>query len=456
MTKLKDIWTKLSRLGLREDEGILGFREVILLNKVLIISPVILFIFMPIEIILNGFAVVPLELVFLAILLSPLLLQKLRYFWAARLYIFVMSNGFIATAGTLVGKGINNHVAMIPIMLFGMILFKKTRDKLIVFCLSSAFYFALIYFQDIVEPVVEITNENRENFTHVFYMLSLLITFLLGYYFLNINKEYEKIVLEQKDHLAEKNKEITDSINYAKRIQQAKLPDKNEIKDSLKESFILFKPKDIVSGDFYFFHRKADVCFIAAADCTGHGVPGALMSMVASEQLNDAVRQSSGVSEILNLVNKGMKLSLRQTASADSTRDGMDIILCKIDPSARAISYAAANRPLWIIRNGQTSVEEIKATKKAIGGFTEDEQQFEIHQLQLMKGDTIYLFTDGYADQFSGTDSKKLTTKKFRELLLSYQNLAMPEQEKSLNTFIDNWKGNSEQVDDILIIGIRM
>jgi serine phosphatase RsbU (regulator of sigma subunit) len=465
LSKIKNIWVKLSRIGLKEEEGILEFREVILLNKVLIVSPVILFIFMPIEIILNGFAVVPLELAFLGVLLFPLLLQKYRLFWAARLYILIASHGFMTVAGILVGKGINNHVAMIPVMLFGIILFKKTRDKLFVFCLSASFYFTLLYFQKHATPVVEINDENRANFSVVFYMLSLFLTFLLGYYFLNINKEYEKIIMAQKDHLIEKNKEITDSINYAKRIQQAKLPDKNEISAFLKESFILFKPKDIVSGDFYFFHKKENFCFIAAADCTGHGVPGALMSMVASEQLNDAVRQHSAVEEILAMVNKGIKISLRQTGSADSTRDGMDIALCKIDLPTRRVSYSAANRPLWFIKKGQTTVEEIKATKKAIGGFTDEEQQFETHQLQFEQGDTIYIFTDGYADQFSGNDvgrngssfgqGKKLTTKKFRELLLANQKLSMKEQETVLNKFMDDWKGTSEQVDDILVIGIR-
>jgi serine phosphatase RsbU (regulator of sigma subunit) len=277
----------------------------------------------------------------------------------------------------------------------------------------------------------------------------------LGFYFLNINKEYEELINEQRDHLAEKNKEITDSINYAKRIQQAKLPEVSEITSHLPHSFILFKPKDIVSGDFYFFRKKANECYIAAADCTGHGVPGALMSMVASEQLNDALRQSDKVSEILSLVNKGIKSSLRQTVSADSTRDGMDIVLCCVDYHRKLVKYSAANRPLWIIRKGQDHVEEIKATKKAIGGLTDDHQNFEEHELQFQSGDTIYLFTDGYADQFSGKDGKKLMTKKFKEILLSQRAAEMPSQHKWLDGFIEEWKGGAEQIDDILVIGIR-
>lgn len=256
--------------------------------------------------------------------------------------------------------------------------------------------------------------------------------------------------------IEEKNKDITDSINYAKRIQQAILPKTNEIYSTLSQCFVLYKPKDIVSGDFYFFHKNNTASFIAAVDCTGHGVPGAFMSMIGSEKLEDAVLQSSDTSQILKLLNKGIKTSLRQSDSDESTRDGMDIALCSIDTNKRIVKYAGANRPIWIISKGKTEVQEIKATKKAIGGFTEDEQHFDTHEIQLQQGDTFYLTTDGYADTFSGKDSKKLTTKKFKQILLDIQHQTMPEQKQHLNNFIENWKSGTEQVDDILVIGIRL
>jgi serine phosphatase RsbU (regulator of sigma subunit)/CheY-like chemotaxis protein len=276
------------------------------------------------------------------------------------------------------------------------------------------------------------------------------------------NEEKEKwagelITIERSKLVAEeKNKSITDSINYAKRIQQAKLPKKEEIKSSL-DCFILFKPKDIVSGDFYFFHKgKKSVC-IAAADCTGHGVPGALMSMIGSEKLNDAVQISSDPSEILNRLNRGIKTSLRQTESANSTKDGMDIAFCDIDVKSRIIKYAGANRPLWIIRNSiPAAVEEIKGTKKAIGGYTEDDQHFSNHEVQLQKGDSIYIFSDGYADTFGGEFGKKLMTRRFKEILLGIRDKSMAEQETYLDNFIENWKAGEEQVDDILVIGVRL
>lgn len=275
--------------------------------------------------------------------------------------------------------------------------------------------------------------------------------------------EFQKAEVEHaKKIIEEKNKDITDSINYAQRIQQFKLPLKEDIYAEIPHCFVLYKPKDIVSGDFYFFHRneiqaeEKPNLFIAAADCTGHGVPGAFMSLIGSEKLEQAVTHYSDTSVILNHLNKGIRTTLRQSENDASSRDGMDIALCAIHMENRNVEYAGANRPLWLIRQGGPEVEEIKATKKAIGGFTPDDQLFEKHTLNLKKGDTIYIFSDGYADTFSGENGKKLTTKKFKETLLNIQELAMQEQEKHLDEFIETWKAGTEQVDDILVIGIRL
>lgn len=287
----------------------------------------------------------------------------------------------------------------------------------------------------------------------------------------NQNKVLESQVAERTKEIGEQNKvlehqkkEITDSINYAKRIQQALLPELETIKKALPNSFVYYVPKDIVSGDFYFFNafsKKEDHpgrkdsneeagLFIAAADCTGHGVPGALMSMIVHEKLENATKYHGEPSEILHSINKQVKDALKQHQT-DASRDGCDIALCKIQ--GNTLTYSGAYRPLYLFyKNGE--FVEIKATKTAIAGLTPYDQTFEQHQFNTSDLKAVYMFSDGFADQFGGQKSKKLTTKKFKELLQTIVNLPINEQNEQLSTFFNNWRGNVEQIDDVLVIGI--
>jgi serine phosphatase RsbU (regulator of sigma subunit) len=251
-----------------------------------------------------------------------------------------------------------------------------------------------------------------------------------------------------------KNKDITDSINYSKRIQDASLP-AIELKNQLfPDSFILFKPKDIVSGDFYWYTEKDGKKFIAACDCTGHGVPGALMSMIGNNILNQIVNEKGIVSpgEILTLLHSGIRQALKQD-EYNENRDGMDIALISFNDKNK-IEFAGAQRPLWLVRNSE--IIEIKGDKFSIGGIqTETERIFTNHILQLEKNDTLYIFTDGYADQFGGADGKKFMTKNLKELFLKIQNQTLANQCNKLESALMSWKNNLEQVDDILVIGIK-
>lgn len=238
-------------------------------------------------------------------------------------------------------------------------------------------------------------------------------------------------------------------------IQQAMLPDKNDIASAIPQSFVLFKPKDIVSGDFYFFTSYHNKLFIAAGDCTGHGVPGAFMSMLGTEKLHNAVKQSDDPGKILSLLNEGIKSSLHQSEHAYTNRDGMDIALCTIDLKSRTIEFAGANRPIWIVRKLSDTLEEIGGTKASIGGITENDKYFSKHIIELEPGDAFYLFSDGYGDQF-GVNDKKVTTKRFKNMLLENKHKSLNEQYKLLEEFITSWKGNTEQTDDMLVIGIRL
>jgi serine phosphatase RsbU (regulator of sigma subunit) len=276
--------------------------------------------------------------------------------------------------------------------------------------------------------------------------------------------ESQKDEIEEKSRIIEdKNEETHQSILYAKRIQHAILPPPSEIDPHLHDYFILYKSKDIVSGDFYFFsdkHTPDNKVIIAAADCTGHGVPGAFMSMIGSEKLKDAVDMTWHPDGIIQNLNIGLKTALRQSGET-GTRDGMDISVLAIPADYKnsdsiTVEYAGANRPLWVIKKGSEEVAEYKATKHAVGGFTADEQIFDLNVLQFEKGDMLYIFSDGYADQFGGDKAKKMMTKRFKEILLKISHMPSKEQRDFLATYFEEWKGNNEQVDDILVIGIRL
>jgi serine phosphatase RsbU (regulator of sigma subunit) len=265
---------------------------------------------------------------------------------------------------------------------------------------------------------------------------------------MELSKAYEEIEI--------KNKDISDSINYARQIQTARLPNPDRILHFLPQTFGLYKPKDVVSGDFYWFaeHENGKI-LLAAADCTGHGIPGAFMSMIGIDELNHASleKRLSDPSEILSLVNVGVKKALRQNEENSMSRDGMDIALCIFDLKNNTLEYAGANRPLYYIRNSE--LIELAPTKAAIGGLTDNAQVFKSHRVELQKDDMIYIFTDGFADQFGGPQGKKFMTKRFKELLLSIHKKPIPEQEKELEQALLDWQENNSQVDDILVLGVR-
>ncbi|MCW3104384.1 MAG: protein serine/threonine phosphatase [Bacteroidetes bacterium] len=264
--------------------------------------------------------------------------------------------------------------------------------------------------------------------------------------------------LEQnRDEVAGKNKEITDSIKYAKRLQEAILPGNDFITKLFPDSFVLYKPKDIVSGDFYWFEQWGNKKLFAAVDCTGHGVPGAFMSIVGYNQLNQAVNES-GLSKpnlLLNALNKGVTKALKQTLEGSTVKDGMDIALCAYDESTGMLEFAGAYNSLWLVRNGKLT--EVKADKKPIGVFIGEElKPFHNYEVKQEKGDCVYVFTDGYADQFGGAKGKKFKYKPLQQLLIGNQHLSMQQQKELLDTTIESWRGVLEQVDDILVIGIRI
>ncbi|MBA2610702.1 MAG: SpoIIE family protein phosphatase [Bacteroidetes bacterium] len=277
------------------------------------------------------------------------------------------------------------------------------------------------------------------------------------------NMLLELKVSERTAELAEKNKDITDSINYARRIQYGILPTDEDLKKGFNNYFVLYEPKDILSGDFYWTISMLSVIsgnnlsIIAAADCTGHGVPGAFMSMLGHTLLNQTITLPSIKSpgDVLDFLNLELPKNLKSYEQDVTIRDGMDIALCAFDIKNKKLYFAGANNPCWIVRDN--AIIEIKGDKQPISASNDMvKNNFTNHELDLKENDCIYLFTDGYADQFGGPKAKKFKYKQLQEKLIAVNSLPLSEQKQKLLNAFKDWKGNLEQVDDVLIIGIKV
>jgi ligand-binding sensor domain-containing protein/serine phosphatase RsbU (regulator of sigma subunit) len=265
-----------------------------------------------------------------------------------------------------------------------------------------------------------------------------------------------KEMLRQKEELSIKNKNITDSINYAKRIQEALMPSERQIKKAFPNSFVLLKPKDIVSGDFFWISERNDKVFVAAIDCTGHGVPGAFMSIIGYELFRKITnnRLIESASELLTLLNLEFETIFKDVDNF-TLRDGMDIAFVIIDKKKKKLEFSGAINPMYLIRNNK--IQEIRGSRFSIGieEDVERDQIFESSQVELQTDDIFYLFSDGYADQFGGPEGKKFKYRRFRHLLLTIHRFPMDEQLQLLEERLESWKGEIEQVDDILVLGIK-
>ena len=278
---------------------------------------------------------------------------------------------------------------------------------------------------------------------------------------------------KQRDLLTVQKQEITDSINYAQKIQSAVLPPTEFLTEILPEHFVLFKPRDIVSGDFYWIRQIKNFTIVAAADCTGHGVPGAFMSMLGLTLLNEQVSKSKfdHAGELLDRLRKKVKETLKQKGKVLEQKEGMDMALAIINNDNLELQFAGAYNPLYIIRKKTSSppdgssnlitmesdeyyLLEIKADRQPIGIYS-DEINFTTNYFQILENDTLYIFSDGFADQIGGPNSKKFMSRKFKEMLLHVQNKSMDKQKAILNQILEDWQGNLEQIDDILVFGIR-
>ena len=269
-------------------------------------------------------------------------------------------------------------------------------------------------------------------------------------------------VVKQRDIIEKRNKDITSSIIYAKRIQDAILPSKEFVTQLFPSSFIFFKPRDVVSGDFYFVKQIQNYVYIVAADCTGHGVPGAFMSMLGITLLNEIVRLGSlgSTSQILEELRAKIKFSLQQTGQKNEAQDGMDIAVCALNLETNELNFSGANNPIWILRKNKSDESKcdfiiLEPDHQPVGVYRK-EMPFKDHRIQLQPDDVFYIFSDGYMSQFGGVKKQKFKTKYFKELIFKIYHLPMPEQFEILEMTFNAWKGSMPQTDDVLVVGVRI
>jgi ligand-binding sensor domain-containing protein/serine phosphatase RsbU (regulator of sigma subunit) len=265
------------------------------------------------------------------------------------------------------------------------------------------------------------------------------------------------VIVRQKTEIEQQNIEITDSITYAKRIQEGMLPDHNKLREVFADAFVIYRPRDIVSGDYYWFEKTGkDTFMLVCADSTGHGVPGALMSMVGSTLLQDIVMRQhiSTPSQILAMLDKQIFSTMNRNMERGISNDGMDMVVCEFNLAQRSVRFASAMRPVIMVMDGQSLY--IRGNRASVGGESVSEKYFDDQEYYLNAGDSVYLFSDGLPDQFGGTQGKKMKVSKLRQLIEDISALPMTEQQEAINTFYDQWRGPYEQIDDILFMGVRM
>ena len=307
--------------------------------------------------------------------------------------------------------------------------------------------------QEKIQRNLENVSAEKQLILFLFIGIVLVVNSIYFIYKLRVTKKAKSIIEQQHIALELKTKEITDSINYAKRIQNTLIPTFETLETHLPASFVFYRPKDIVAGDFYWLEQVGDWTFCAVADCTGHGVPGAMVSVVCANALNKIILEK-GEKEPGKILDKVRNIVVDQFyKSGEGINDGMDISLCAFNFKTLEMNWSGANNPLWLIRDNEL-IEE-KGDKQPIGKYIHN-KSFKNHSFQLLKNDVIYLFTDGFADQFGGEDGKKLKNKYFKEWILSVHQEPMERQYALTDEYFDYWKGALEQLDDVCVMGIRI
>ena len=438
-------------------------RKIRISNLISIITIIIMSGFIPFAFHYDFSSVVILDVLFLLLFVVNFFLhsKKLHNF---SFYLSTICGVIYFAVGTIFyGLNSNLHLFLLIMCMIAIVLFDEMRFLKIYIITTIVVFFGVLMFMS-GRPALGIFTEEMKRAEDIIGVFNLFILFFITVvfflFFKTDNILFQKTIIEQKKLVQEKQKEIIDSITYAKRIQEAILPPANYWYKNLPDSFILYKPKDIVAGDFYWMETSADGQFIffAVADCTGHGVPGAMVSVVCNNALNRSLLEFN-LTDTGKLLDKTRELVIETFGKSDrEVKDGMDISLCRLNISTLELQWSGANNPLWYLQPDEPAhlaFKEIKGDKQPIGNYAE-QKPFTSHTLKLQKKDTLYIFTDGYADQFGGAKGKKFKYKQLQEELLAMTNKSLDKQKELLDTLFENWKKDLEQIDDVCIIGIRV
>jgi len=396
-----------------------------------------------------------------ALLIIPFILKYKQSVKAASIW-YVIQQTLVSIGESIIQQhkpDITSGLWIMTFVLFAFFLFGR-KWGLIIFVIMNVISGALV----VVSKNLVIPGSQQYQGSPIEIMVPMFLNIIIVWQFIKTRSDADEFIkaqslllLNQKRELELKNTDVTDSINYAKRIQYAVLPQEETIYRSIPLSFIYYKPKDIVSGDFFWFHEiNRDEYILVCADCTGHGVPGAFMTVIGSSLLNQTVIDNKiySPSKILSELDNQINFTLKQQKDTSvSVQDGMDMTLIKVNKLKKEIIITAAKRPVIYIKNKE--LQEIKGSKFSIGGMRSGEKLFNETIINFEEDDMLYLFTDGYIDQFGGEKAKKFSSKRLRELFLEIHKLPMLDQKNKIGKTITDWQGNLEQIDDMLVMGIK-
>jgi serine phosphatase RsbU (regulator of sigma subunit) len=450
---LINLFQSVTYAGLKLAKAPINRKGILFINRMSIVNTALMLLFSLTIPFFNLTHVLIFTIPFTLLFALPPWLNSKGYFAFTRYYFSIIPLVFLLCVCIHNNANMGDKYFILTTAAIPLILFRDRNKIYVLFALNVAVFMFIAWYQNNFTALVSVP----DFISSIYFICAQLAVFTVIFFiilsFRNNNEAFEQELEEKNRIISLKNHEIIDSIVYAKRLQEAIMPPQEEIYKHVPESFILYKPKDIVAGDFYFAEQKGDYFFVAAADCTGHGVPGAFVSVVCSSALNKAVLELN-LTEPGEILDKVTELVVETfMKSGQDVKDGMDISLCAINTKTLNVSWAGANNPLWMVCDGE--LQEIKATKQPVGK-NDQNKHFTTHVLELAKGTLLYLFTDGFADQFGGPQGKKFKYKQLAELILSTKGLSMKQQcEKLENAFL-SWKGNIEQVDDVCIIGLRL